>query len=89
MSSQNNSNPWEKFGRVNNNGKKDPIRQENSVSNAQQISLPKGGGAVRGLGEKFSADPFTGTFSISIPIFTTPGRSDFYPKLSLSMGFVG
>ncbi len=59
MSSQNNSNPWEKFGRVNNNGKKDPIRQENSVSNAQQISLPKGGGAVRGLGEKFSSQTIT------------------------------
>jgi hypothetical protein len=25
------------------------------------ISLPKGGGAIRGMGEKFSANPVTGT----------------------------
>jgi len=48
------------------------------------ISLPKGGGAIRGIGEKFSANPVTGTGSLSVPIFTTPSRSDFYPKLSLS-----
>src|SRR2546429_7940812 len=48
------------------------------------ISLPKGGGAIRGIGEKFSANPVTGTGSLSVPIFTTPARSDFYPKLSLS-----
>src|SRR5713226_7474678 len=48
------------------------------------LSLPKGGGAIRGIGEKFSANPVTGTGSLNIPILTTPGRSDFYPKLSLS-----
>lgn len=48
------------------------------------ISLPKGGGAIRGTDEKFSVNPATGTSSLPVPIFTTPGRSDFYPKLSLS-----
>lgn len=48
------------------------------------ISLPKGGGAIHGIGEKFSANPVTGTGSLSIPIFTTPGRSGFGPQLSLS-----
>ncbi len=48
------------------------------------ISLPKGGGAIRGIDEKFSVNPATGTSSLTVPIFTTPGRSDFYPKLSLS-----
>jgi Salmonella virulence plasmid 65kDa B protein len=48
------------------------------------ISLPKGGGAIRGIGEKFSVNPVTGTGSLSVPIFTSPGRSDFSPKLSLS-----
>ena len=48
------------------------------------ISLPKGGGAIRGIGEKFSVNPVTGTTSFSIPIFTSPGRSGFFPKLSLS-----
>jgi len=47
------------------------------------LSLPKGGGAVRGLGEKFAANPVTGTGSMTIPIFTSPGRSGFGPQLTL------
>ena len=48
------------------------------------LSLPKGGGAIRGMGEKFSANPVTGTGSLSVPIATSPGRSGFGPQLSLS-----
>src|ERR1041385_5680456 len=48
------------------------------------ISLPKGGGAIRGIGEKFSANPVTGTGSMTVPIATSPGRSGFGPQLSLS-----
>jgi RHS repeat-associated protein len=47
------------------------------------ISLPKGGGAIRGIGEKFSANPVTGTGSLSVPVFTIPSRANFFPKLSL------
>jgi RHS repeat-associated protein len=46
--------------------------------------LPKGGGAIRGIGEKFAANPVTGTGSMSVPIATSPGRSGFGPQLSLS-----
>ena len=48
------------------------------------VSLPKGGGAVRGIGEKFSANPVTGTGAMSIPIALSPGRGGFGPKLSLN-----
>ncbi len=48
------------------------------------ISLPKGGDAIRGIGEKFAANPVTGTGSLTIPITTSPGRSGFGPQLSLS-----
>ena len=48
------------------------------------VELPKGGGAIRGIGEKFAANPVTGTGSMSIPIATSPGRSGFGPQLSLS-----
>src|SRR3989337_520469 len=51
---------------------------------APSISLPKGGGAIRGIGEKFAANPVTGTGSMSIPIAASPGRSGFGPQLSLS-----
>ena len=48
------------------------------------LSLPRGGGAIRGMGEKFAANPVTGTGSMTIPIATSPGRSGFGPQLSLS-----
>jgi len=51
---------------------------------APSISLPKGGGAIRGIGEKFAANPVTGTGSMSVPIATSPGRSGFGPQLGLS-----
>ena len=48
------------------------------------VSLPKGGGAIKGMGEKFAANPVTGTGSMSVPIATSPGRSGFGPQLSLA-----
>ena len=48
------------------------------------ISLPKGGGAIRGMGEKFAANPVTGTGSMTVPIAASPGRGGFGPQLSLS-----
>ena len=50
---------------------------------ASNISLPKGGGAVSGLGETFSPDLFTGTGNFSVPIEVPPGRNGFQPQLSL------
>jgi RHS repeat-associated protein len=51
---------------------------------APAISLPKGGGAIRDIGEKFATNPVTGTGSMSVPIATSPGRSGFSPELSLT-----
>jgi RHS repeat-associated protein len=48
------------------------------------LSMPKGGGAIRGIGEKFAANPVTGTGSMSVPLLTSPGRSGFGPQLLLS-----
>jgi RHS repeat-associated protein len=58
-------------------------KQDNLV-HAPTVSLPTGGGAIHGMGEKFAANPVTGTGSMSIPIATSPGRSGFGPQLSLS-----
>lgn len=49
-----------------------------------KISLQKGGGAIRPIGEKFAANPVTGTGSMSVPIATSTGRAGFGPQLSLS-----
>ena len=48
------------------------------------VSLPKGGGAIRGIGEKFGVNPVTGTGTLSIPVVTSSGRSGVGPQLSLS-----
>ncbi|MEI6706020.1 MAG: SpvB/TcaC N-terminal domain-containing protein [Methylococcales bacterium] len=58
--------------------------QEKQGVSAPAITLPKGGGAIHGMGEKFAANPVTGTGSMSIPIATSAGRSGFSPGLSLS-----
>jgi RHS repeat-associated protein len=66
------------------------LKNESSLSEkktgitAPEITLPKGGGAIRGMGEKFTANPVTGTGSMTVPIATSPGRSGFGPQLSLS-----
>ena len=51
---------------------------------AQHISLPKGGGAIHGLGETFSPGLHTGTGNFSVPIALPPGRNGFQPQLSLA-----
>src|SRR4051812_23007751 len=59
-------------------------RSDPTAIQAPSISLPKGGGAIRGIGEKFAANPVTGTGSMTVPIATSPSRSGFGPQLSLS-----
>ncbi|MET0240411.1 MAG: SpvB/TcaC N-terminal domain-containing protein, partial [Sphingobium sp.] len=45
--------------------------------------MPKGGGAIRDMGEKFSANPATGTGGMSVPLALTQGRNGFGPQLGL------
>ena len=64
------------------------LTQENATkSNAieiPKISLPKGGGALKGIDEKFQVNSANGTAAFSIPLPLTPGRNQFSPSLSLS-----
>lgn len=52
--------------------------------NTPAISVPKGGGALRSVDEKFSVNPATGTMSLDLTLDTSPARDDFHPELSLS-----
>ena len=54
------------------------------VPSIPTVSLPKGGGAIRGTDEKFNANSFTGSGSLSIPLTASPGRSGFGPSMALS-----
>jgi RHS repeat-associated protein len=47
------------------------------------IQVPRGGGAIRGIGEKFGTNPVTGTGSLTVPIAASPGRNGFGPRLQL------
>ena len=49
----------------------------------QVISLPKGGGALKGIGETFQPNLFSGTGNHSVPIAISPGRNGFGPTLGL------
>jgi Salmonella virulence plasmid 65kDa B protein len=51
---------------------------------APVISLPKGGCALKGIGEKFAANPVTGTGGLTVPVYASAGRSGFGPQLALS-----
>jgi RHS repeat-associated protein len=48
-----------------------------------KIELPKGGGAIGGIGEKFEANAFTGSGSLSVPVPAPPARG-LAPQLALS-----
>lgn len=66
--------------------------KESSVSDSKKsnlisipsINLPKGGGAISGIEEKFQVNSVTGTSSFSIPIPFSPSRGGFTPGLGLS-----
>ena len=66
------------------NSKQTQESDQSYFASPPAVSLPKGGGAIKGMGEKFAANPVTGTGSMSVPIATSPGRSGFSPQLSVS-----
>lgn len=57
--------------------------EDNRSIRVQKIALPQGGGAIRGIGETFQPNHFSGTGSYTIPIPVTPARG-FEPQLTLS-----
>jgi hypothetical protein len=60
-----------------------PDRPEAAASRGllPTLSLPKGGGAIRGIGEKLTVNPVAGTGAMTVPVGVTTGRSGFGPQL--------
>jgi RHS repeat-associated protein len=61
--------------------------QDPSVSDIfspPSITLPKGGGAIKSIDEKFTVNPVNGTSTFSIPLPVSPVRQGFTPAVSLS-----
>ncbi|RQO30138.1 insecticidal toxin complex protein [Taibaiella sp. KBW10] len=64
--------------------KKDEDSSPYYKSAAPSIALPKGGGAIKGIDEKFTVNAVNGTASVEIPLPLTGGRGGFTPALSIS-----
>jgi RHS repeat-associated protein len=62
----------------------DQITAANNAIQIPQIQLPKAGGAIKGIDEKFHINGANGTASFSIPFPLSHGRSNSTPALSLS-----
>src|SRR6185436_10241154 len=50
---------------------------------APSISLPKGGGAIKGIDETFTVNPSNGTATLSLPLPFSPGRSGVTPPVRI------
>ena len=61
-----------------------PASKSQFQVSAPTITLPKVRGAIKGVEERFSANPATGTGSLSVPLYAAIGRQGFHPLLSLS-----
>ena len=64
------------------NVSKDNATKSNAIQ-VPEISLPKGGGAIKGIDEKFSVNAVNGGASLSIPLPFSPARG-ITPSISLS-----
>lgn len=63
-----------------------PTPPQNSTSSqptAPSLSLPKGGGAIRGIGETFTVAGATGTGRLELPLPLTTGRGGLFSGLGL------
>jgi len=60
-----------------------PAKSQSNAIEIPSISLPKGGGALKGIDEKFEVNAANGTAGFSLPLPLSPGRGGFSPALSL------
>lgn len=57
---------------------------KNSSIEIPSISLPKGGGAIKSIDDKFSVNAANGTAGFSVPFPFSPSRNAFMPSMALS-----
>ena len=69
-------------------GAVDTLTQVRSTSSnaidIPQITLPKGGGAIKGIDDTFKINPANGTASFSIPLPFSANRNGFSPQVALA-----
>ncbi len=57
---------------------------KNNLLQIPSINLPKGGGALKSIDEKFQVNSANGTATLSIPLPQAKSRNEFLPGLSLN-----
>jgi RHS repeat-associated protein len=62
----------------------DADRTKSNLIQIPSVTLPKGGGAIKSIDEKFSVNASNGTASFSIPLPFSPGRNGLTPDLPLN-----
>ncbi|MEO8764900.1 MAG: SpvB/TcaC N-terminal domain-containing protein [Ginsengibacter sp.] len=66
-----------------NNSQNDAARSKSNLVQIPSITLPKGGGAIKSIDEKFSVNAVNGTAAYTIPLPFSPGRAGSTPALDL------
>jgi hypothetical protein len=61
-----------------------PGKGQAPANDIPSLSLPKGGGAIQSIGEKFSANAINGTAGFTIPFPLSPSRNGFVPNVALA-----
>ena len=64
-------------------GKSNEDSDASPIPKAPTLSLPKGGGAIKSIGEKFDVNLNTGTGSTGIPIPISASRGNMQPDIAL------
>jgi len=64
----------------------DPSKSNPGSARLPGVSLPKSGGAIKGLGEKFSVGAATGTASLAVPLALSPARLTPHLQLAYDSG---
>lgn len=57
--------------------------QSNNISQGMKLQFPEGGGAYKGLDEKFEINPLTGACTFNIPLPFCICRHDFLPPVNV------
>src|SRR2546421_12537266 len=65
-------------------GEVHPAMASKTTDDGAAITLPTGGGALRGVGGTFSPHLHTGTRNFTLPISRPPCRNGFPPHLALA-----
>jgi len=67
-----------------NNPQNNAAQAKPNLIQMPSITMPKGGGAIKGIDDKFKVNAANGTATYNVPLPISPGRNGFSPSLTLA-----